>query len=102
MEKIRLSAVLQGMSRQEWASLHDSLFCALYNENRAPGIDELTPAVLALALQSLPDHIGGTALQWGFGDTVVRDNVVEFFQGEIQKHGSLSALVSAMSMRLSG
>lgn len=95
VKKIRLSAVLQGMSEFEWASFHDSMFCALHNEKLAPGLDELTPAVLTLALQALPDHIGGAAMRWGFGDTVVGSRVVEFFQGEIQKHGSLRGLVKA-------
>jgi hypothetical protein len=93
--KNKANTLTKDMSEDDWSSLHDAVYCALYVLGQAPIGRHLDRETLTEVLQRLPEHTLGAALSWGFGDTVVRDNIVRFVRDGVQRMGSLEAFLEA-------
>ena len=65
------------LEKEDFAALHDVV---LGVTNISYEDDELQSI-----WDSLPEHITGTALEWGCNDTVFRDNLYEFLEEKLGK-----------------
>jgi len=94
MKPLSIELVTAHMEDDDWSSLHDSVYCALYNTGLAPA-GKLSNDILAEVLRRIPQHVWAAALSWGFSDTVAGDNIVEFLLPRFKALGSFEAFLQS-------
>lgn len=69
---------------QEWASFHDALYNASYDDALNDG-KKFTQDELEVLFMALPDNLQYEAFLWGMSDTPWRENIHEWYQKNIIK-----------------
>jgi hypothetical protein len=62
------------LEREDFDAMHDVILETLNLES------EITDSVIQKIWDMTPEHIKGTAIEWGTDDTVFRDNLYEWLQ----------------------
>lgn len=94
MKPLTFELVQPLMEDNDWNSFHDAVYNALYVSDDIE-VPELTREVLIAIGQRLPAPLLGKAATWSFSDTEVGDNVYEFIEENVEKFGSLAAVLSS-------
>ena len=62
-------------TKHEWAHLHDVILEATWETKKT----KMSQSELETLFDELPQHIKDDAYHWGLNDTVVRDNIYEWY-----------------------
>ena len=68
------------LDEMDYAYVHDVLIEATWDEDSKKGKD-FSNEEIDLILKDVPKNIISIAYSWGFGDTVFRDNLYEWYEG---------------------
>lgn len=91
MKPLDLELLRAHLESCDWSSLHDAVYSALYQLGQAPIGRHLDPTLLVQVLDRLPEHIRTAGLKWGFGDSVIADNIVRHIRDNSKQAGSFEA-----------
>lgn len=67
---------MKNFTQNEWDHLHDVIFSATYNTTKL----KLDQTGLEKLFNELPESIKEDAYHWGLSDSVIRDNIYEWYQ----------------------
>ncbi len=70
--------------KQDWASFHDAVYNATYDEKNESGKSFSNDELEALFM-TLPDNLQYKAFLWGMSDTEWRDSVYTWYQKNMMK-----------------
>jgi hypothetical protein len=70
--------------KQDWASFHDALFNATYDDKSDEG-KNFTQDELEVLFMTLSDDLQYKAFLWGMSDTEWRENVYKWYQENMMK-----------------